>query len=146
MTKRTIRRWSIGAVLAFLVINLLWYGVTTWQYRPFLKAVPEHVTGVHAMTEKGISYNVKTPDYLSTVGNLAISNDKTGVWLIVWPNLIGKDEYGIRVQEEQTGYEIIVDREMQLLEPDKTLQAVLDRHQVDVKRLKQAAHERFSLD
>lgn len=146
--KRKKKGWRIalGLVAGFLLLNLVWYGVTTVQYKPFLAAVPEHVTGVHAMTKDGLSYNVKTPDYLSYVGNLAVSDDKAGIWLIIWPTLFGDDEYGVRIQDKQTGYELMVNDQLKLLEPDAELQAILDQNKPKITRLVEQAKTVFPLD
>ena len=41
-------RIALGLVAGFLLLNLVWYGVTTVQYKPLFSGSSGHVNGVHS--------------------------------------------------------------------------------------------------
>lgn len=138
-------RIALGLVAGFLLLNLVWYGVTTVQYKPFVSAVPDF-DGVHSLTQDGVSYTVETPDYLSYTGRLMISDKQAGLAVGVYPQLFQDDTYEVWIQEGVRGHLLDVNDRLELLEPYDEQQKILNRNKTKITRLVEQAKSVFPLD
>lgn len=138
-------RIALGLVAGFLLLNLVWYGVTTVQYQPFVSAVPDF-DGVHSLMQDGVSYTVETPDYLSYTGRLMISDKQAGLAVGVYPQLFQDDTYEVWIQEGVRGHLLDVDDRLELLEPYDEQQEILTRNKPEITRLMEQAKTVFPLD
>lgn len=136
---------ALGLVAGFLLLNLVWYGMTTVQYKPFVSAVPDF-DGVHSLTQGGVSYTVETPDYLSYPGRLMISDKQAGLAVAVYPQLFQDDTYEVWIQEGVRGYLLDVNNRLELLEPYDEQQEILTRNKPEITRLMEQAKTVFPLD
>lgn len=138
-------RIALGLVAGFLLLNLVWYGVTTVQYKPFVSAVPDF-DGVHSLTQDGVSYTVETPDYLSYTGRLMIADKQAGLAVSVYPRLFQGDTYEVWIQEGVKGHLLDVNDRLELLEPYDEQQEILTRNKPEITRLMEQAKSVFPLD
>ena len=138
-------RIALGLVAGFLLLNLVWYGVTTVQYKPFVSAVPDF-DGVHSLTQDGVSYTVETPDYLSYTGRLMIADKQAGLAVGVYPRLFQDDTYEVWIQEGVRGYLLDVNDRLELLEPYDEQQEILTRNKPEITRLMEQAKNVFPID
>jgi len=143
--KKKRPRITLILIGGFLLLNLVWYGVTAVQYKPFVSAVPDF-DGVHSMMQDGFSYTVETPDYLSYTGRLMIADKQAGLAVGVYPHLFQDDTYEVWIQEGLNGYLLDVNNSLELLEPYDKQQDVLNRNKSEITRLMDQVKSVFSLD
>ncbi|RJO98146.1 hypothetical protein D3D03_10505 [Exiguobacterium sp. RIT452] len=136
---------ALGLMGGFLLLDLIWYGVTTVQYKPFVSAVPDF-DGVHSLTQDGVSYTVETPGYLSYTGRLMIADKQAGLAVGVYPQLFQDDTYEVWIQEGVRGYLLDVNNCLELLEPYDEQQEILTRNKPEITRLMEQAKSVFPLD
>ena len=148
MIKINGKRIFLFIIVVFVIFNLSWFIITTIKYNKFVKVVPKNEDGLYLMfKEDGYSYGVKKPDYLQYTGNLSVSNMEKGDVLIIWPLLSGGYEYGFILREEDRGYEIYVDENMEPLDKDdvNTIK-VFEEHKEKVEELFYKANEVWNLE
>lgn len=142
----SVKGLIISVLSIFVILNILWFGVTKIQYKEFLEAVPEHKLGGHSMKKDGISYNVKTPDYLSYVGNLGILDTKKQTALIIWPKLFGEDKYGFRLQSEGEAYEIVLNSKLEPIDDSEFNRDIVESNREVINEMMTRAKSVFPLD
>ncbi|AKL95823.1 hypothetical protein CACET_c23770 [Clostridium aceticum] len=147
------KRIIVGTIIFFMLFgayNLIWYQITYSKYDKFSKDMEPVFKGMLAQVyystsyhcrEDGYQYSVKYPDYLFYTGNLAISNDDDTCSIIIWPSFFGNTKYGVMIQDEQDGYQIMVDENMEPI--DKYFAPIIDKHKEVVKPLFDKANERW---
>jgi hypothetical protein len=116
--KKTIYIVIIIAV-CFLVYSLIWYLIVGNKYDVYTNGMEWDTTRGARLAGKHFSaagdncdYTVKYPYYLEYVGNLAVVERGTQDALIIWPGIIGEDEYGLMLEYENEIYQIMVDKNM----------------------------------
>lgn len=98
--KKATKKVSLAIVLAFVLYNIIWYAAVNAKYSQYIAGFEEiYAHRTYALVgENGYTYNVKIPDYLSSVGNLGIQQSEDGSCaLIIWPKFVGKTEYGVLI-------------------------------------------------
>ncbi|UKS25915.1 hypothetical protein LOZ80_30875 [Paenibacillus sp. HWE-109] len=103
--------FAIGiAILIFIIWNLSWLVFVNFKYKPYTETVPKDKYGTyHIVGSEGYNFNVKKPDYLSLTGNLGSVAPDDICSLIIWPKVFGGYKYGLRIQDNSGGYDIMVD-------------------------------------
>ena len=96
----------------------------------------------------GFSYSVKYPDYLSFVGNIALSipsnDDSINVdSIIIWPTISGKYEYGVILYENENQYMVYIDEAGNAL--DKADDELIKAHKSNIDALLKKANENWIL-
>lgn len=147
MIKINGKKIFIFIILVFVVINISWFSITSIKYNKFVKDLPKFGPGLSYGTLKdGYNYHVKKPNYLVYTGNLAVSNSETGELLIIWPLIFGGYEYGIRIQQGETAYEIYVDKNMNPIDKDDTYAVqIIEEHKAGIEALLTKANEMWPL-
>lgn len=147
-----IKKHKWISVILFLLIlfgiwNLIWYVTVQNRYEPFLKAVPEGQSGVHATQEGSFMYNVKTPDYLTFTGNLGISDFDRGLSLIIWPLMNGDYKYGVRIiGKDGLTHELMMDENKQLIDStNETVVRIVEENKDLINLVYSKANEKFDL-
>lgn len=125
---KTTYKIIIGIISIFIIINLGWYGLVQYRYSDFIKDIPKNEDGLNYIQDnEGYHISVKTPNYLRLTGNLAVSDKKDRLSLIIWPNIFKKDQY-------EYGVTILDGAELNMIEVDKNLQP-LSKYGDDIKEL-----------
>jgi len=113
---KTYRRVILVIVFLIATYHLAWLGVYYIKYNPYTENIPQTESGVYLLSKDGYHYSVKKPSYLSFTGNLAITNEKDDLSLIIWPLLTGGYEYGLQILgDNNTFYSFVVDSELNYL-------------------------------
>jgi len=109
----------IMLVCCFLVYNLIWYLVVEHKYGAYAAGMERDTARGSRISDKhfnsvaeNVDYTVKYPFYLEYVGNLAVVKRDTQEALIIWPGIVGDDEYGLVLEYENEIYRIVVDKNM----------------------------------
>lgn len=147
MIKINGKKIFIFIIVAFVALNISWFSIIAIKYNKFVKDLPK--LGGHSYAikkEDGYNYSVKKPDYLHYTGNLGVSNSKKGEFLIIWPLVFGGYEYGIRIQQGETAYEIYVDENMNPIDKDDTYAVqIIEEHKAGIEVLLYNANEMWPL-
>ncbi len=147
MIKINKKNILILIIVAFVVLNISWFSITSIKYNKFVKDLPRFGP-VHSYgtLKDGYNYHVKKPDYLQYTGNLAVSNSETGELLIIWPLIFGGYEYGIRVEQDGKRYEFYVDENMKPIDKEDTyaVQAI-EKNKSSIEALLSKANEMWQL-
>ena len=100
--KKVFKRLIISFTILFGIYNIIWLVYVQYRYYPFIKALGDNTY----WEDDGYVYYIKTPDYLSFVGNLSIDEYKTGrdiynettVGILIWPQIDGGYTVAAQVQ------------------------------------------------
>ncbi|MFJ7405713.1 MULTISPECIES: hypothetical protein [unclassified Lysinibacillus] len=94
----------------------------------------------YILSHNAYLYNVKFPDYLSLVGNLAVSTGDNKYALIIWPSFIGDNKYGIQITDEnKQTYSIMINRDLSVI--DDVHEELIDNNKEQVETLFTKAQE-----
>lgn len=129
----------------FAFLNLFWFSVTKFQYNEFLEAVPKSKFGSHIMNKDGFAYIVKSPDYLHYEGNLGITHPNKETSLIIWPNLIGEDEYGFRLQQNGEAYELMLNSKLEPIDDSEFTKELIETNREVIDEMMERAKSVFPL-
>ena len=117
--KSKVLKAAICILGIFLAFNVFWYIWRNVKYGPYIKGMRESeipdwiVPRYYYVDDEGYDYSVKYPDYLSFTGNMSVGlpsadgNPFTD-FLIIWPKLDGRYEYGVSLTVEGTNYQIMI--------------------------------------
>ena len=98
----------ILVVSFFAIYNIVWYLNTQKMYKSYTIDMEKQETNTYVYFDTELyGYVVSTPTYLHfDDGSLSVTDSKSGMSLIIWPQ--GNDEYmyGVRVEYQNEGYEI----------------------------------------
>jgi len=110
---------AILLVCCFLVYNLIWYLTVEHKYGAYAAGMERDTAGGSRISDKhftviseNVDYTVKYPFYLEYSGNLAVVKRDTQEALIIWPGIVGDNEYGLILEYENQIYQILVDKTM----------------------------------
>ena len=127
---------------------MLWFANSKYIYTPFTKEVPKHESGLYVLHDEKTNYifNVKTPEFPTLIGNLGVS-DNEGSGLIIWPGFFGKNyEYGARIKDGDTTYQIKLDKDMNLIDSDENLKEVYNRNKELIDKMFESAEKVWKMD
>lgn len=141
-------------LVGFIVWNVSWYVYVSKKYTPFTKVVPKDRYGSHHIVDSdGYNFSVSKPMYLFFTGNLAVVSPDATYTLIIWPEVFGGYEYGLRVQDESGGYEIMVDAKGNALRIDgqsdrefEQTVAVIENNKDNIQTIFEKVHNLWDLD
>ncbi len=141
--KKILLTLAVPAAL-FLAYNLFWAASVWYTYKDYWTAVPKQHGRHYAFDEQNqVTYNVKTPNYLSFTGNLGITDGNKAV-LLIWPSLYNRSfTYGISIQDETGAYEIYINEDLEAVTGYEEEQEVIQRNHAEIERLVQLAQEKF---
>ncbi|HGP0548052.1 TPA: hypothetical protein ACKY5F_001357 [Streptococcus pyogenes] len=146
--KKNLKKIIIGIVGLALAYSLLWFANSKYVYSPYTKEVPKHESGLYVLYDKKTNYifNVKTPEFPTLTGNLGVS-DNEGSGLIIWPGFFGKNyEYGARIKDGDTTYQIKLDKDMNLIDSDENLKEVYNRNKELIDDMYESAEKAWKID
>lgn len=146
--KKNLKKIIIGIVGLALAYSLLWFANSKYVYSPYTKEVPKHESGLYVLYDKKTNYifNVKTPEFPTLTGNLGVS-DNEGSGLIIWPGFFGKNyEYGARIKDGDTTYQIKLDKDMNLIDSDENLKEVYNRNKELIDNMYESAEKVWKID
>lgn len=146
--KKNLKKIIIGIVGLALAYSLLWFANSKYVYSPYTKEVPKHESGLYVLYDKKTNYifNVKTPEFPTLTGNLGVS-DNEGSALLIWPGFFGKNyEYGARIKDGDTTYQIKLDKDMNLIDKDENLKEVYNRNKELIDNMFEAAEKVWKMD
>ena len=102
MKKKIGTKIIVSIVVAFLLLNVIWGAYYLFFYRPYAKIISD------ASKEDNVkyTYSIDPPYYLHYEFNIALSENRlmtssgedvseNSSDILVWPKLIGEDEYGV---------------------------------------------------
>lgn len=146
--KKNLKKIIIGIVGLALAYSLLWFANSKYVYSPYTEEVPKHESGLYVLYDKKTNYifNVKTPEFPTLTGNLGVS-DNEGSGLIIWPGFFGKNyEYGARIKDGDTTYQIKLDKDMNLIDSDENLKEVYNRNKELIDNMYESAEKVWKID
>lgn len=146
--KKNLKKIIIGIVGLALAYSLLWFANSKYVYSPYTKEVPKHESGLYVLYDKKTNYiyNVKTPEFPSFTGNLGVS-DNEGSGLIIWPGFFGKNyEYGVRIKDGDSTYQIELDGDMNFIDTDENLKEVYNRNKELIDDMYESAEKAWKID
>jgi hypothetical protein len=125
----------------FIVYNLLWYAWMNVKYSKYTGDLEEFIPNrSYVLSQNAYLYNVKFPDYLSLVGNLAVSTEDNKYALIIWPSFIGDNQYGIQITDEnKQTYSIMINRDLSVI--DDVHEEIIDNNKEQVETLFKKAQD-----
>lgn len=133
---------ALATILSmFIVYNLLWYAWMNVKYSQYTGDLDEFIPNrSYILSQNAYLYNVKLPDYLSLVGNLAVSTDDNKYALIIWPSFIGDNKYGIQITDEnKQTYSIMINRDLSVI--DDVHEEIIDNNKEQVETLFKKAQD-----
>jgi hypothetical protein len=147
ITKKVNGKTIIILILSiFAIWNLSWFLITTIKYQKYVEVIPKNEFGVHVKEKDDYLYNVKKPGYLHFTGNLGVSKTDSMDGLIIWPLLNGGYEYGIRFQNGDEIFEILVDENMKPIDKDDKVAAQqVEKNKEEIERLISKANKMWQL-
>jgi len=125
----------------FIVYNLLWYAWMNVKYSKYTRDLEEIIPNrSYVLSQNAYLYNVKFPDYLSLVGNLAVSTEDNKYALIIWPSFIGDNKYGIQITDKnKQTYSIMINRDLSVI--DDVHEEIIDNNKEQVETLFKKAQD-----
>lgn len=147
MNKLSGKKIFLIALISIIVLyNISWFLITTIKYHPYIEVVPKNAYGYNGLTKDGYCYNVKKPSYLSFTGNLGVTSQKNDFSLIIWPSLFRGYDYGVRIQEGDTAYEIYVNANLEPIKnEDEYYKKLLEKYKSEISILFSNANEMWDL-
>lgn len=147
--KKNIKKLTLGILILALLYGLVWFINLKYVYDPFIKEVPKHESGLYFLydEETNYSFNVKPPVFPSFTGNLGVSDDE-GAGFIIWPGFFGKNyEYGARVKDGDSTYQVKLDKDMKLLsEDDEEIEEAYEKNKDLIKTMWDSAEKIWKKD
>ena len=146
--KKNLKKIIIGIVGLALAYSLLWFANSKYVYAPYTKEVPKHESGLYVLHDEKTNYtfNVKSPGFSSFTGNLGVSNNE-GSGLIIWPGFFGKNyEYGVRIKDGASTYQIKLDKDGKLIDTDENLKKVYKENKELIDELFESAEKVWKVD
>lgn len=138
--------WTI--VILILLYHISWFGVSIFKYNNYTEGFQVTENGKYLRSENGYHLSVKKPSYLSYTGNLAITNDKDDLSIIIWPLLNGDYEYGLQILDTESGvtYNIRVDSKLNYLNKENSSEMdknkvvkLIDQRKPEIKKMLKTA-------
>ncbi len=119
----------------FIVYNLFWYAWMNVKYSNYTGELNEFIPNrSYVLSQNAYLYNVKFPDYLSLVGNLAVSTEDNKYALIIWPSFIGDNKYGVQITDEnKQTYSIIINRDLSVI--DEAHKNLIEKNKEQIETL-----------
>ena len=153
--KKKVLKVIICILLLFVVINACWYVWRMVKYDPFTKVmekseIPEFlVPRYYSMDADGYDYSVKYPDYLSFTGNLCVGLPTTDEnvftdFLIIWPKLFDRYEYGVSLNVGNETYQIYINADGSPVDPKYS--EIVNEYKDTVDDLLSRAKEMWDID
>lgn len=155
ITQKKIILFVTGILLLiFTVWNITWFVYVAFKYTPYTELVPKDKYGSHHIVDSdGYNFNVEKPIYLFFTGNLAAVAPGAACTLVIWPEVFGGYEYGLRVEDESGGYEIIVDSNGNALRLDgqsdnefEQSVAVIEKNRESIQKIFEKANNLWALE
>lgn len=134
----------IGILGAFLLLNIAWVIYYFCFINTYAEVLGLDEAELYSCSQDGYLFYAATPDYLSFTSNLAITQIRTGGYvedkpeeqdevicdLLIWPALVGEDEYGLIIELRQPGqktqcYNYLMNADAELDDPESYDEAVL---------------------
>lgn len=146
--KKNLKKVVTGILVLAFAYTLLWFANSKYVYSPYTKEVPKHESGLYVLYDKKTNYifNVKTPEFPTLTGNLGVS-DNEGSGLIIWPGFFGKNyEYGSRIKDGDTTYQIKLDKDMNLIDSDENLKEVYNKNKELIDNMYESAEKVWKMD
>lgn len=146
--KKNLKKIIIGIVGLALAYSLLWFANSKYVYAPYTKEVPKHESGLYVLHDEKTNYtfNVKSPGFSSFTGNLGVSNNE-GSGLIIWPGFFGKNyEYGVRIKDGDSTYQIELDEDMNIIGEDENLKEVYEKNKELIDDMFESAEKVWKVD
>lgn len=154
LKKKSIIKYMLLILLCFfLVWNILWL-INFYTYYKFSSGYMKSPIS-YVKSGKDFTYTIACPKYLSLKGNFALTNNDN-LSIIIWPALLmhGTSEYGVGIYDEKTDstYRFYVDKDLKYLHIDdnkyedseeKTIQLLLEKHQIDLYKMRQLVKEEW---
>ena len=113
----------------------VWFATNSIGYNKYTEPLDE-MFGEKMLIKDGYTYAVKKPGYLSFEGNIAMTaSNQEG--LIMWPNLFGEDDYGITILVNDERYDLLLDKNMNLIGNTNNCQSenVLNKNKEKIESL-----------
>lgn len=146
--KKNLKKVVTGILVLALAYSLIWFANSKYVYAPYTKEVPKHESGLYVLHDEKTNYiyNVKTPEFPSFTGNLGVS-DNEGSGLIIWPGFFGKNyDYGARIKDGDSIYQIKLDKDMNLIDKDENLKEVYNRNKELIDDMYESAEKVWKID
>lgn len=152
--KKVIILTAIILLIGFIAWNVSWYVYVSKKYTPLTEVVPKDKYGSHHIVDSdGYNFSVTKPMYLFFTGNLAVVAPDIAYTLIIWPEVFGGYEYGLRIQDANSGYEIMVDEDGNALrlegQSDREFEqavAAIQDHKENIQIIFEKAHSLWDLE
>ena len=153
--KKKVIKIILCILLLFVMINACWYVWRMVKYDPFTKGmekseIPEFlVPRYYSMDADGYDYSVKYPDYLSFTGNLCVGLPTTDEnvftdFLIIWPKLFDRYEYGVSLNAEGETYQIYINSDGSPVDPRYS--EIVNEYKDTIDDLLSRAKEMWDID
>lgn len=145
MNRKKITFYILGsALIIFIILNIIWLVNRNINYQSALEVTPTEENGIYTSRDKKYLYYVNPPTYLYYNGNLGVTDRSNNFLLIIWPSAFKEDKYGIRIEEKNQAYEIMVDKYGNPIDNNKTYKEILEKYNKETKNLMYYAKKHFS--
>lgn len=149
--KKMILKIVTAVLLLALVYGAGWFAWSRTKYGAYIDGMEKSVfytimtPRYDSFGKNGYDFGVKYPDAFSFTGNLSVGRSGEGFTdaLIVWPKIKGSYEYGVILFEDETMYQIEIDRNGMPLDAEFDL--VVKRHTESIHALLQQARRQWTM-
>ena len=146
--KKNLKKVILGILVLAFAYSLVWFVNLKYVYTPFTREVPKHESGLYVVHDEktDYTYNVKTPEFPTFTGNLGVS-DNEGSGLIIWPGFLGKNyEYGVRIKDGDSTYQLQLDKDMNIIDDDENLKEIYNDNKELIKNMLRSAERIWKID
>ena len=152
-------RAALRIVLCFLVlfilVNAAWFIWRTVRYGAYCEGMEKNEVAtwivpryVHADAD-GFDYGVKYPDYLTFTGNMSVGlpsadDNPFTDFLVVWPKVSGRVEYGVSLTKGSQVYQVYINADGTAVYPEDI--KMVEEYQDTINDLLSRAKRMWDLD
>ncbi len=153
--KKTVLKVILGILAVFSLLNVSWYIWRMVKYDAYCKGMEKTVFATWIVPRykhvdaDGYDYGVKYPEYLSFTGNMSVGlpakdDNPFTDFLIVWPKVSGKYEYGVSLTEGRNNYQIYINSDGSAVHPED--REVVARFRESINELLRRAKSMWDLE
>lgn len=135
-------------LLLFVAYNIVWYLFSYSKYRKYEKDFKEFADSGKKIyvDDEEYQYSVKKPDYLSWVGNLAITDKNMENSVIIWLDSVGSGmTLGVILMDENNA-EMQIEMKDTKTALDKRNQKIVDSYNDEISKLYDKARDVWKLE
>lgn len=151
--KKIISRLCLIGIVLIILMNLIYFGFHTFMNKRYMDKYASSseylvtpIKTAKAKMEGDVCYSVLRTKWYSFNTNLAICDNETNTWLIIWTNIVkGGYKYGVSVSGDNGEVigQIKLDENWKAKSSQE--QKIIDEHQAEINKLRKMAYEEWGI-